>query len=663
MIATRKLAPSAVAALLAACTDPAASPLADATRDPTPVVDAFAEDDGAPRQGLLSPTRDLPPGEPRCGDLGPQRQPTRLDPDAPLRPRLDRTSRPFGPDPVSAYTIPLRSTEIDARVVGTTAELVVRHEFRNTLPTAVDARYAYPLQPGATVVDFKIRVGDRQLRGAVRRHRAGRSPAPADRFTQAIDRIPADAIVEVELRVVMPLRPNDGRYTLILPTAVGAPPVPNEPTVRSCGTLDVRIRLATGTPPADLRSELHTLTVVPLLGEVQLGLARELRPDRDIEVSWRLAGAGVQAHILTQRTADGTGHLALEIHPPRSFPAALVRPRELVLAVDVSPTLPALTRALAREAVHELLAELGPADTFQLLRITGDAASTFAPTPLSVGAADHARALAFLAAADDGETTALAGITAALTRPPDRERLRTLILIGDGHDAAVLLTALARLRGDARLYVLGIDAAVDRGRLAAIARLARGAAVFAGTAEPAAAVAARVREQLGRPVLTDIQIDWGDLPIEDLLPAELPDVHLGGSLVIRARLRGHVRRLDRFTRVSGTLGGRPFDHVVQPDDRSGDGGTALAVAWAERRIDDLLGLPTRDRSTPDSREAIVTALGLDLRLTTPYTALFAVEERRTRLPSGELRAIELVADLPATIPQPWPALADEPRPR
>lgn len=651
MIATRKLALSAVAALQAACSDPAAAPEVSATRHATPIADA---EDDAPRQGLLSPTRDLPPGEPRCGDLGPQRQPTRLDPDAPLRPRLDLAA---------AYTVPLRSTEVDALVVGTTAELVVRHKFRNTLPTAVDARYSYPLQPGATVVDFKIRVGDRQLRGAVRRHRAGRSPAPADRFTQAIDKIPADAVVDVELRIVAPLQPRDGRYTLVLPTAVGAPPVPNEPSVRSCGSLDVRIRLATGAPPADLRSEFHTLTVAPILGEVQLGLARELRPDRDIEVSWRLAGAAVQAHLLTQRTADGTAHLALEIHPPRSFPAALVRPRELVLAVDVSPTIQPPARALAREAVQHLLADLGPADTFQLLRITDNTASGLAPAPLAAGVPDQARALAFLADVDDGETTALAGVTAALTRPTDPEHLRTLILIGDGRDADALLTALVPLRGDARLYFLGIDAAVDRARLAAIARLGRGAAVFVGTAEPPAAVAARVREELGRPVLTDIQIDWGDLPIEDLLPIDLPDVHLGGSLVVRARLRGHVQRLDRFTRVSGTLGGRPFDHVVQPDDRSSDGGTALAVAWASRRIDELLTPARDDRSGPASREALVTALALDLRLTTPYTALFAVEERRTRLPSGELRAIEIVADLPATAPQAWPALVDEPPPR
>ncbi len=654
MIATRKLALSAVAALLAACSDPAASPVANATRHATPIAGAFAADDDAPRQGLLSPTRALPPGEPRCGDLGPQRQPTRLDPDAPLRPRLDLAA---------AYTVPLRSTEIDASIVGTTAELVVRHKFRNTLPTTVDAHYSYPLQPGATVVDFKIHIGARRLHGAVRRHRAGRSPAPPDRFTQAIDKIPPDAIVDVELRVVAPLQPRDGRYTLVLPTAVGAPPIPNEPSVRSCGSLDVRIRLATGTPPADLRSEFHALTVLPILGEVQLGLARELRPDRDIEVSWRLAGASVQAHLLTQRTADGTGHLALEIHPPRSFPAALLRPRELVLAVDVSPTIQGPARALAREAVQHLLADLGPADTFQLLRITGETASALAPAPLAAGAADQARALAFLANADDGDTTTLAGITAALTRPPDPEHLRTLILIGDGRDAEALLTALEPLRGDARLYLLGVDVAVDRPRLAVIARLGRGAAVFVGTAEPAAAVAARVREELGRPVLTDIQIDWGDLPIEDLPPADLPDVHLGGSLVVRARLRGHVRRLDRLTRVSGTLGDRQFDNIVQPDDRSSDGGTALAVAWTRRRIDELLPPARDDRSSPDSREALVTALGLDLRLTTPYTALFAVEERRTRLPSGELRAIEIVADLPASVPQPWPVIADESRPR
>ncbi len=640
MLVARTLALSAPIALQLGCS--AAAPAG-------PTSAARTTD---PREGLLGPSGVLPADEPRCGDLGPQRQATTIDPAAPVRARLTVV------DGDASLALPLKSTELRTLVVGTIAETTVVQTFHNPLQRPVDVLYTYPLRPGAVVDEFSVGIGPRALLGEVRRHRAV-TDAPSGRFAQAIVGVLPNDVVEVRLHVVEPLAPRGGRYVLVLPTAVDAPPVADRPGTRTCGNLDVHIELATGVTPTDLRSESHALLLDPAAADsVKLALARELRPDRDLELSWRIVGDVPRAHLMSQRTADGTVHLALAIHPPREFPAAAARPRELVLVFDASPRIPGPARALAREAVRTLLADLDPADTFQILRVVGDASTTFTPAPIA-GSDDHrARALAFLDAAADGETSVLAGITAALTRPADPDRLRILVFLGDGALAgeSTLYAALERLRGDARLYALGVGDDVHRSLLAGITRLGRGVAVFAEPGDVSAAV--RLREQLGRPVLTDIQIDWGDLAVTDVVPAELPDLHLGGLVVVHARLLSPARGA-RDPQISGTLGAGPFTAVVRPDDRSLGGRTGLAVAWARRRVDEVFTAPevSATRGPDGDGERLVTDLGLQHRLTTPYTALFAVEKRRTRGPGGDTLTLRITADVPATVPRPWPVFA------
>jgi Ca-activated chloride channel family protein len=606
-----------------------------------------------PREGLLNPSGVLPADEPRCGDLGPQRQPTAIGPADPVRARLAVV------DGDVTLALPLKSTELRTLVVGTIAETTVVQTFHNPLQRPIDVLYTYPLRPGAVVDDFRVRVGPRDLLGEVRRHRAD-ARAPANRFAQAIADVPQGAVVEVRLHIVESLAPRGGRYHLVLPTAVDAPTVAGDPGTRSCGNLDLHVELATGVAPTDLRSESHALLLDPASADtIKLALARELRPDRDLELSWRLAGDVPRAHLMSQRTVDGTVHLALAIHPPREFPAAAARPRELVLVFDASPRIPGPARALAREAVRTILADLGPADTFQILRVVADASTTFTPAPVR-GSDDHrARALAFLDAPADGEASVLAGITAALTRPSDPDRLRILVFLGDGALAgeSTLYAALARLRGDARLFALGVGDHVHRPLLAGIARLGRGVAVFAEPGDVSAAV--RLREHLGRPVLTDIQVDWGGLAVTDVAPAELPDLHLGGLVVVHARLLSPARGA-RDPKISGTLGATPFTAAVRPDDRSLGGRNGLAVAWARRRVDEVFTAPevSATRGPDGDGERLVTDLGLQHRLTTPYTALFAVDTRKARSPRGDTRTIQLAADLPATVPQPWPVFAE-----
>ena len=65
--------------------------------------------------------------------------------------------------------LPLQELRYDTVVVGTLAETTVTQIFYNPLPDRLEAIYTFPLPDDAAVDDYWIRVGQRQIRGALKR--------------------------------------------------------------------------------------------------------------------------------------------------------------------------------------------------------------------------------------------------------------------------------------------------------------------------------------------------------------------------------------------------------------------------------------------------------------------------------------------------------------
>ena len=105
-------------------------------------------------------------------------------------------------------------------------------------------------------------------------------------FTQSLANIPPGEAIEIELRVVQPLRRQDGRYALVLPTVVGPRYVPGAPLARApdgafapdtdrvsdvsritpmprlsgpapCPNVSIRVAIESGARARDVRSKHH----------------------------------------------------------------------------------------------------------------------------------------------------------------------------------------------------------------------------------------------------------------------------------------------------------------------------------------------------------------------------------------------------------------------
>jgi Ca-activated chloride channel family protein len=670
---------------VAACTplgDPGDNHEAANPEAPGDDDDSLADEAPQPREGRLEAAI-AANDDARCSADGPPTKASPLDPDS--APEQGRMAIRQGD---TWLGLPLRETRYETVVVGTVAETSVVQVFHNPLPERLEARYNFPLPNDAAVDDYWIRVDGKEIHGVMKRRDDARKTYDAARdagltaalleqnrpnvFAQAVANIPPGGTVEVEMHLVQPLRREDGRYQLTLPTVIGpryvagAPDhqgntaaVPDAAALRSpqlakgvvsCAKVDIQVVIEAGMPVHDLRSQYHALQVERAAGITRLELADgPARPNRDFTLSWQLAGLEPRAQLMAQKTGDGEGYFSLTIEPPRGVSRDRARPRELVFVVDTSGSMSGVPLDTARAAVRRALDDLGAEDTFQVIRFAG-VAEQLAPAPLANTTENRRSALDFLEATrGGGGTEMIAGVTAALARPADPQRLRMVLFLTDGFigGESQIFAGIERQLGEARLFSLGVGSSVNRYLLDGMARIGRGSSVYVGPGEAPDRVVERFYGHIDRPVLTDIEIDWGDLPIADLSPAAIPDLFAGQPVVVFGRFTGAPQG---EATLKGKLGGAPIEIPLKLDFSQGQAHSGLAAMWARHQVDDLLGYPSARSSDPDTAAiAKITTLALKHRIMTAYTSFVAVEQRKEPQTDGTLRTVEVPLELPMAV--------------
>ncbi len=590
--------------------------------------------------------------------------------------------------------LPVAGTHVAAYVAGFAAQVKVRQTFNNPFDRPLEAVYVFPLPHEAAVSGVAVTVGDRRITSEIktraeaseifaRARREGRIAAVLEQerpnvFTQSVTSIPPGQAVVVEIVYDLPLAYDAGAWEFVYPMVVGPRHVPGTPTGkppsgvgtapdtdqvpdgsritpptlpagRRSGrniTLEVAIdpgkRIRTIDSPTHLiavdRDEESTAVVVRLAG-------RDRIPNRDFVLRYRLADAAPVATALAHRGDAGPGTFALMVEPPRLGRAHAVAPRELILVIDTSASMAGEPLARSKQLVRHALGNLDPRDSFRVVTLAASGAPAGA-RPTGNSAAARRRALTAvdgLQAA--GETDLRAGLAAVLAAPVARGRLRVVCLLSDGlvgNEKAVLAEVERAIGPDTRLFTFGIGSSVNRYLLERLAEIGRGASqVLLPGGSPADEVAAFYR-RLRSPVMTHLEIDWGNLEVSDVVPRSVGDLYAGQPIALVGRFQRIAR--GRIT-VRGRIGGtRPvsFKVPVVLDAAPGDH-QALPRLWARAAVTAL----ERDqlRSDDPSLVARITDLGLTYRLVTAYTSFVSVDEQRTR-EGGRLRTYLVPVDLP-----------------
>src|SRR2546426_8357682 len=150
-----------------------------------------------------------------------------------------------------AGSCPLKHTDVKADISGFLSRVTVTQEFENPYQEKIEAVYTFPLPQDAAVDDMTMKIGDRIVRGKIKRREEARAIYEAARdkgyaaalldqerpniFTQAVANIRPGEKVTVTLRYVETLKYEEGAYEFVFPMVVAPRYIPGRPIGKQVG--------------------------------------------------------------------------------------------------------------------------------------------------------------------------------------------------------------------------------------------------------------------------------------------------------------------------------------------------------------------------------------------------------------------------------------------
>ncbi|MBO0911575.1 MAG: VWA domain-containing protein [Acidobacteria bacterium] len=590
---------------------------------------------------------------------------------------------------------PLRHTDVKAGISGLVARVTVTQSFENPSPTAIEAVYTFPLPHDAALDDMTIRLGSRTIRGVIKtREEAARIYAQAVKngqtaarldqerpniFTQTVGNIPPGVDIDVTISYVQRLTYDDGEYEFTFPMVVGPRYVPGNQAIGHSGggfspdtdrvpdaskvtppvssgraghDISLAVSLDAGIPIKDVASPSHKIDVERT--GVSSAIAKldndRTIPNRDFILRYKAASADVAEGLLTHAGSGSAGYFSLIVQPPERFPQSDVTPKELVFVLDSSGSMNGFPETKAKQFIDTALNGLYPGDTFNVIKFSGETAVLF-PEPVYPAAINVEKARQFV----DGEwggggTEMMKAIKAALDPSDNEDHVRIVVFLTDGYvgnDFEIL--SEIRKHPNARVFAYGIGSSVNRFLVAGMGRAGRGESeVISEQVNPEEAdqAARRLYEHLRSPLLTDVRLDFGALPVTDVYPRQIPDLYGGKPIIVTGRYTGSRKGTVRLV---AKRAGDPYTReipVAFPAVNADN--PVLQNLWARYKIENLL---SEDWGGADERrmnprlQGEITKLGLEYGLVTEFTSLVAVEEQVSNV-EGKPTRIQVPVELP-----------------
>jgi Ca-activated chloride channel family protein len=585
---------------------------------------------------------------------------------------------------------PLEHTSVKAELSGFVARTRVTQVFKNPLDKKIEAVYTFPLSAQGAVDEMLMRVGDREIKGVIKKReearriydearQRGKTASLLDQerpniFTQSVANIMPGETVEITIKYVEPLAFDDGAFTYSFPMVVGPRFIPrtaaNEatavrgdgvpdagritPPVTPKGTraghdVDLTVTLHAPVPVSDITCPLHEVVIErpsPDRATVTLKNNREI-PNRDFTLTYTAAGDRIHSGILTHKTGK-RGFVTVVVIPPKRVAPEAIAPKEMVFVIDCSGSQAGWPLAKAKEAMKYFIDRMNPNDTFNIIDFNVGARQLFSKARKN-SPETRKLALEYLEGLEARGGTWMGDAVAAVCKvPPPEHRLRIVTFMTDGYvgNDFEIIGLVKKLRGNSRWFPFGTGNSVNRFLLEGMARVGGGEPEYVLLNTPAEEAAKRFYDRIASPALTDAKIEAEGVTLEEISPAQPNDLWARKPLIFTARYKAPGQGT---LIVRGFSGGKPYEErlAVTLPEREEDN-AALASLWARAKVEalmdeDMFGAQ-RGAVTEEIRSQIVN-IALEHKIITQYTSFVAVEETVIKV-GGEPVKIVVPVEMP-----------------
>jgi Ca-activated chloride channel homolog len=574
--------------------------------------------------------------------------------------------------------LPLKSTRADVKIAGVVAEVKITQVYRNTGQKTLEAIYVFPGSTRAAVHAMRMTIGDRVVDAQIMERQKARetyeTAKKEGKTTSLLEQqrpnvfqmnlaniLPGDEI-KVELKYMELLVPEDHIYEFVYPTVVG----PRYTTKTAAGAVDtdkwvqnpylhegqappytfgLDVELTSGVPIASVTSPSHEVAI-NYSGKTaaRINLKDEKTGgNKDFVLRYTLAGGKIETGLLLYPGQE-ENFFMLMMEPPARVKPEAVLPREYIFIVDISGSMHGFPLDTAKALMKNVITDLKPQDFLNVLLFASGSSVLSGTGSLPASEPNKEKALNFIQTQPGGGgTNIVPALTQALALPRTQGVSRIVTVVTDGYvDVEPQVFQLIRDNlGVANLFAFGIGTSVNRHLIEGMARAGQGETFVVLNPGEAAKQAARFRQYIANPVLTDIKVVYEGLSVSDVEPQAVPDLFAMRPLTILGKYRGSP---TGAIVVKGKTAAGPFEQRLDlKEAKAGNENAALRLLWARQRIMHLVDFSRFDPKNQDLVKE-VTSLGLKYSLLTPYTSFVAVDQvKRT---DGQMVTVKQPLPLP-----------------
>jgi Ca-activated chloride channel homolog len=362
--------------------------------------------------------------------------------------------------------------------------------------------------------------------------------------------------------------------------------------------------------------------------------AENILPDSDFGLFFSI-GEAEAFHLLSYRDAndplDPDGFFLLLLAPrPNVDQQAL--PKDVLLVLDKSGSMEGEKFRQAQEALRYILKNLNAEDRFNIISFS-TAVESYAP-----GLRPASEAAAALPWVDRLNAAGSTDINRALLEAAalaDELRPTYVIFLTDGLptvgevDSQKILDNLSMVAyPNLRLFSFGVGYDVDTFLLDSLSQAHRGISTYVLPADRLDEILSDFYSKVSAPVLTDLELDFGELAVYDLYPQPLPDLFAGSQIILVGRYRqAGTTTISLSGEVNGQVQLFRYPQQVFPSSSQELSGSLAAIPrlWATRKVGYLLNQVRLQGPDPETIDQIVR-LSIRYGIVTPYTSYLVTED-------------------------------------
>jgi len=560
---------------------------------------------------------------------------------------------PPGVEPTEVPNLVIKYHRVAVEITDQVATTEVDQVFLNDTQYDLEGIYIFPLPEEAAISEFAMYVDGERWEGEI----LPRDEARAI-YEEIVRRSLDPALLEYVGRdtfkaSIFPIEPRDERrvelaYTQILENEGGLVKYvyPLDTERFSASPLEeviISVRVESDQPIRAIYSPSHDVAV-DRVDEHTVNVsyeASDVLPDRDFELYYTLSDDEFGLNLLSFRESGEDGFFLLLVAPQVDVDEEEVVAKDVIFVLDTSGSMADEKIEQAKDALEYILDSLNPEDRFNIVAFS-TGVRVYAREPEPATAADEAwRFIDDLRAV--GGTNIDLALAEALAMA-DGERPQLIIFLTDGlptegvTEADRIIANVSRqVSENVRIFTFGVGDDVNTFLLDTIAQDNRGASSYVRPYENIEEEVSTFYAKISTPLLSDIELDFGDLRVEESYPYPLPDLFAGTQLVVVGRYR-EGGRTDVI--LSGQVNGEEQEFEYENlhfSDRGGD--EFIPRLWATRKIGYLLN---EIRLHGEGREMIDEIVDLSVRygIMTPYTSFLVEEEQDIFTPEGREEAAQ-----------------------